>query len=655
MARDRLLPKWACCLLLSLACSGLAALFAQLQLTRQLESRTIDYRFRLLSNRPTASSDIVLVEIDDYSLRFLESENGRWPWPRDTYVVLLEFLREARARLVIFDIGFWERDVQNPEADEEFARATREHGKVVHAVFLGEQKATKPDAALVERTTLAGCSPFLGFIELLPPLEKLADSALALGHVAMTLDPDGPWRRSLPLACYGDRLVPSLPLAALLASQGAMPADVRVKGREITVGTVRVPLDNDHRLPIWFNGPPGSYRKYSFANLFYSGLQLAEGERPEIDPADFRDKVVFVGVTAAASHDLFTTPYSGGSSSGFEDSKRPGNVGKMAGTEVQAHIYDSLVHQRFLRSFPAWLTGMIVLLAACLTVTAILYLPLWPALGGLVLVPLSYLFLSQRLFAERWQLPVVVVVLAWSLALVAGFVYQYWIEGAEKRKVKQIFSHYVSRDVFHELLNNPSAVTLGGKRAVATVLFSDLRGFSTLSEKTEPEVLIAQLNEYFSAMVEVVFAHRGTIDKFVGDMIMALFNAPLADQDHADHAVRCAIGMQRRLEELNEQWRSQARLEFRSGVGINSGEMIVGNVGAESIRSYTVIGDNVNLGSRLESLCKEHRTEIIISEQTRELLKESYRLEEIGEVTVKGKTKPVRVFAVDWRRSDRRY
>jgi adenylate cyclase len=652
MAADRLLRKWVWCLLLGLACSGLAAFLCQSQMVRQLESRTVDYRFRLLSDRPTASSEIILVEIDDYSLRFLEPENGRWPWPRDTYAVVLHLMQEAHARLVVFDIGFWERDLQNPEADEDFARATRDYGRVVHAVFMGEQKATAPDGRLIEKISIPGCRPFLGFIELLPPLEQLADSALALGHVAMTLDPDGPWRRSLPLACYRDRLVPSLPLAALLAEQGLTPRDIRAGTEEIMVGTVRVPLDADYRLPIWFNGPPGSYLKLSFANVFYAALQLAEGEEPGIELSTFRDKVVFLGVTAAASHDLFTTPYSGGSTSKSAGSKGGATVGKMAGTEVQAHIYDSLRHQRFLQSFPAWLTVLAVVLAAGATVTAILYLRLWAALGSLVLVPLAYLVLAQVLFAWRWQAPVVMVLLAWSLAVVAGFVYQYWIEGAEKRKVKQIFSHYVSRDVFHELLNNPSAVSLGGKRAIATVLFSDLRGFSTLSENTQPEALIAQLNEYFSAMVEVIFQHRGTIDKFVGDLIMALFNAPLADPDHADNAVRCAVAMQRRLIELNEQWRSQGRLEFRSGVGINSGEMIVGNVGAESIRSYTVIGDNVNLGSRLESLCKEHRTEIIISEQTRELLHDQYRLQEIGEVTVKGKTRPVRVFSVSWRSDD---
>ena len=179
-----------------------------------------------------------------------------------------------------------------------------------------------------------------------------------------------------------------------------------------------------------------------------------------------------------------------------------------------------------------------------------------------------------------------------------------------------------------------------------SVLFSDLRGFTTFSEGRAPEEVIEQLNEYFAAMVEVVFVHRGTVDKFVGDMIMALFGAPLEDPDHADNAVRCALAMQGRLAELNAVWRQQGRPELASGIGINSGEMVAGNLGSEKIQSYTVIGDNVNLGARIESLCKEYSAEILISEFTESRLSSDYAARELGEVTVKGKTQPVGIFQI---------
>jgi adenylate cyclase len=178
------------------------------------------------------------------------------------------------------------------------------------------------------------------------------------------------------------------------------------------------------------------------------------------------------------------------------------------------------------------------------------------------------------------------------------------------------------------------------------VLFSDLRGFTTITEKGNPEELVRQLNEYFTKMVEIVFRNGGTVDKFVGDMVMALFSAPVDDVHHADAAVTTAVEMVQELGELNRRWAAEERTRFDIGIGINSGDMIAGNIGSSAIMSYTVIGDNVNLGARLESLNKEYRTRIIISEATRSRLARTYDLRPLGAVVVKGKTKPVDIFEV---------
>ena len=367
---------------------------------------------------------------------------------------------------------------------------------------------------------------------------------------------------------------------------------------------------------------------------------MREGQKPGLDPDLFADKIVIVGLSAAGLHDIFTTPYSGGRG------ERGDGLGKMHGFEIHANVIDNLLQGRFLQQAPSWQRLGLVLLVALATVGLTLYTSLGTAVVGAALVPVAYLLLVQWDFSLRYQLPVVSVMLSWALALTTGLVYQYWVESAEKRKVKRIFSRYVSPDVYRELLDNPDAASLGGTRREMSVLFSDLRGFTTFSEGRSPEEVIEQLNEYFAAMVEVVFAHRGTVDKFVGDMIMALFGAPLEDADHADHAVRCALAMQERLQELNQAWRSEERPTLASGVGINSGEMVAGNLGSEKIQSYTVIGDNVNLGARIESLCKEYQAEILTSEFTEARLTGNYALEELGEVTVKGKTHPVKIFRV---------
>jgi adenylate cyclase len=233
-----------------------------------------------------------------------------------------------------------------------------------------------------------------------------------------------------------------------------------------------------------------------------------------------------------------------------------------------------------------------------------------------------------------------------ALALLAGTAYRYFVEDYQKRVVKKLFGRYVSKDVFNQLMAHPDRAELGGQRRDMSVLFSDIRGFTTVTEKGNAEALVTQLNEYFSRMVEIVFHHQGTVDKFVGDMVMALFGAPVDDPNHAEHAVAAAIDMVRELSELNSRWAARGIPQLDIGIGINSGDMIAGNIGSSSIMSYTVIGDNVNLGSRLESLNKDYGSRIIISDASRTRLTGSYDIRPLGDVVVKGKTKPVAIYEV---------
>jgi len=233
-----------------------------------------------------------------------------------------------------------------------------------------------------------------------------------------------------------------------------------------------------------------------------------------------------------------------------------------------------------------------------------------------------------------------------ALALFAGTAYQYAIEGREKRKVSKLFGRYVSRDVYAHLMANPDTARLGGTRRDMTVLFSDIRGFTAVTERGDPELLVGQLNEYFTVMVEIVFRHHGTLDKFVGDMVMALFSAPLDDREHAEHAVQTAVEMVQALAQLNQRWTAEGKPALDIGIGINSGDMIAGNIGSSAVMSYTVIGDNVNLGARLESLNKDYGTRIIISDATRVRLTAQYPLRPLGDVIVKGKSRPVAIYEV---------
>jgi adenylate cyclase len=374
-----------------------------------------------------------------------------------------------------------------------------------------------------------------------------------------------------------------------------------------------------------------TYASFSFYDLVAAEEQILTGGKPEIDPARFKNAIVVVGTTAAGLSDVFVTPFS---------------QGKMPGAQIHATVIDNLLSQQSLRPLgPAW--GLAILIACALAIgLAGVFLPVWPTVGVALATLAGIGGASVVVFGRGVWMPVAEPVLAVAFATFGVTAYQYFVEGREKRQVKQVFSRFVARDVFDQLMADPSRARLGGERREMTVLFADIRGFTTFTEQGQAEEVVAQLNEYFSRMVAVLFAHRGTIDKFVGDMVMALFGAPLADPDHADHAVKAALAMLEALADLNRQWAAAGRPPLDIGVGLNTGEMIAGNIGSETIMSYTVIGDAVNLAARLESLNKEYRAHIIISDATRSRLKGRYDMKPLGTVTVKGKTEPVAIFEI---------
>jgi adenylate cyclase len=372
-----------------------------------------------------------------------------------------------------------------------------------------------------------------------------------------------------------------------------------------------------------------TYPDYSFFDLLYSEEQLQANVTPKVDPALFRDKVVFVGVSASGLADTFETPFA---------------QGKMPGIQVHAAVADDILSNRFMRPASSRVRLASTVAAAVAVGLIATMVPAWWASAATLIAMAAFGWVATRLFAAGYWLNVTQPVLSAALALFGGVAYQYFVEGREKRLVKRLFGQYVSKDVYEQLVANPAQARLGGRRREMTVLFSDIRGFTTVSERGEPEEIVHMLNEYFTRMVAIVFKHQGTVDKFVGDMVMALFGAPLDDPDHARHAVDAALDMIDELNRLNVKWQAEGRPPLDIGIGINSGPMIAGNIGSEQIMSYTVIGDAVNLGSRLESLNKQYGTRIIISDATRERLGSAYALRPLGEVVVKGKTKPVAIF-----------
>jgi adenylate cyclase len=646
------------------------AVAASSDLLDRYEMTTYDWRMRLAADPASVNKNIVFVEINDLSIRELkEGFRMRWPWPRVAIGLAVQFLHRAPAKVVAIDLTFPERDevlkyiFDDPKdewtggaSDENFAQATRTAGNVVllaDAVYEGIAGAEVKDVAAAHWRG----SPFHAGPRaeprpiVLAPYQMLTDAAAALGHNFLAFDDDGTARRMSPFIVSDGKELPSLGVAAALVAGGFRPDDVAADGSSLRIGDRRVPLVHrrvgDHeqwaalinyRAPAFVRSAAGDlerpYPSYQFKDVFAAEQEILAGKKPRLDPAVFKDKIVFVGLSASGLVDVFATPMSAGKS------------GSMPGIQLHASIADSILANRFItpesnRSRLATLFIMAIaigLLAAFLPFT-------WAVAASLALLG-GWTWLTAGAFRTGLWLNLLQPLTAGTLALFFGTAYQYFVEGREKRKVSKLFGRYVSRDVYTQLMSNPDLAALGGNRRDMTVLFSDIRGFTSVTERGDPEALVAQLNEYFSRMVAVVFRHHGTVDKFVGDMVMALFGAPLDDPDHADHAVATAVEMVKELGELNRGWAAQGMPQLDIGVGVNSGDMIAGNIGSSSIMSYTVIGDNVNLGSRLESLNKEYKTRIIISDATRARLTTAYEMRPLGDVVVKGKSKAVAIFEV---------
>ena len=658
---------------LGLVAAAVILLLAQFGWLDVLELKTYDWRVRQsVASSPKVNPDIVLVEINETSIRDLQPVFGRWPWPRVVMAKLVDYFNRGPAKVIAIDIGLYETQknvtfrigddgpsMSGEESDAALAKAIGARPNVVllaDAVYAGRIGTTDTPETVSWKSAGYRLGQEIEERPITPPFSALTKGASSLGHNFLPVDPDGPVRRMPPFVRDGDRYLPAFGIAAAILAEGIAPDEVvqetqtiRIRGRRIPLVPVAVrdaqdphrvheqqTMLIDYRAPALVNGE-SPFKSYEARHLLFSESAIEDGQIPDpstgfVDPREFKDKIVFIGLTASGLLDAFQTPF--------------GSQGTMPGIQLHASMADSILSNHFVTPSSDRSRVLITIAAAILVGLMSALLPFGAAAAGAIVAAAGWSWWSLAVFKGGLWVAMAQPLLAVGLALFAGTAYRYFVEDAEKRKVSRLFGRYVSKDVYDQLLANPASAELGGARRNMTVLFSDIRGFTSVTEKGDPEALVGQLNEYFTRMVDIVFRHHGTVDKFVGDMVMALFGAPLDDVDHAEHAAEAAVDMVRELWTLNERWAAEGRPALDIGIGINSGDMIAGNIGSSAIMSYTVIGDNVNLGSRLESLNKDYRTRIIISDATRSSLKGNYNVRPLGDVIVKGKTRPVSIFEI---------
>lgn len=652
LTRARLISAlWGIALALGsvLLASGLTAL----GVLQPLEWMSYDARLRLFNTHKPAPAEIAVILIDEASLQYLNRDAGRWPWPRSVHADLLDFLARGKPRAVVFDILFVEnqRDVNSTDLihahDQRLIDTTRQSGFTYHAMqFLTDppDDASAPSAQaelpaqFIERWSLQrhlrvepapapAAAPAYNNFEI--PLDGLWQAARGVGVVRAEPDRDGRYRRIQLLHAFGNDLFPSLGLAPVLDMW--RPAALGLYAETLRLDSRRIPLDQAGHLLI---NQYGKFNAYSYSGLIASLKQLNDGdiEHLLVNPEEFSDRIVFVGADAVGVQDLKATPLSA----------------KTAGVFLQASLAGNLLNADFLRPISAtaaWSSSAALALLGAMAALALRQV----AVKLLLLFTLLLLFGAGAVMAFRYHVvidmvePMVAAFGAWF----AAFSFLFFTEGKDKRRVRRVLAQYVSPAVLAEVVDKYENY-LGaevGRRENITVLFSDIRSFTTLSETLPPEIVVEMLNIYFSAMTDVLFARQATIDKFIGDAIMAFWGAPIRDDQHALQAVRAALGMLHALHDVNTRIGALGLAPIAIGIGINTGDAVLGNIGSEKKLAYTAIGDNVNLAARLEGLTKLYGCPVLITENTCTQVSAEFPCRLVDSVRVKGKTHAIRIYA----------
>ena len=588
----------------------LVFLFSRTGLMQILELKALDWRFQLRKTRPV-SDEIMLIGIDDPSIEIL----GRWPWSREYHAALIQALTDQkhRPKTIGFDILFTELSESFPERDQRLVEATEAVGNVIYAYFF---EADRKKAIL--------------------PFPELAEVSQG-GFINAPPDRDGVTRFSPLIIEVEGKFYPSLDLQLIMNYLEVGPQDMQItRGKYISVkkslkGAFKIPIDNQFRILINYAGDLDRFNGYSAVGILKAAGQLEKGEEPCIPLTDYKDKLGLVGLTATGTTDLRATPFS---------PKSPMVI-------VHTNVLNSILKRDFLFSASNWINHLIFVLLGLsvgfvsLRLKALRSILTVLGILGCYLAVNFYLFTRQGLWLAIAS-PLAVILFVYLVMI--G--YRYIVEEKEKRWVKKAFGHYLPASVMDEILSDPGKLKLGGEKKELSVLFTDIKSFTPYCERHSPEEVVHTLNEYFDRMTEVVFKHNGTLDKFIGDALVVIFGAP-SKYSHLDHAKRAcltALDMSKELEILQEQWRGQGKEVLDIGIGINTGEMLVGNMGSSKIMDYTVIGDEVNLASRVQGLTRNYKVKIIITEATYRKVKDIVEVKPLGEARVKGKDKTVVIY-----------
>lgn len=631
------MKKWRAAFIIGIFAVSVAQFLQVKQLLDEWEYTTWAWRETLFAQPSRYTNDIKIVLLDQASLDWGASVNHlSWPWPREVYAPLLKFMQRAGAKVVTFDVLYTEPSIYGVEDDETFAYAIKKTPLVL-PIFLGEQSQQQSQwlknvpQSPVKIDGLARWQKQADLQTIIKkqasfPVERLAKEAHLLSYVDEKPDADGVFRRASLFRIFDNQIIPSMGLASLLIDKKttAFTFDdgLFYQGKKI-------PTDKFGQLILKFRGDSGTHETFSVAAIIQSELHLQAGEKSAIDPAIFKDKYVFFGFSAPGLKDLRSTPVSG----------------DYPGVEVHATALDNLLAGDSIKESPRWLA---VILALMLSILASYWLIQSKRVLSLILlflgfIPLPFL-IGFAAYYFNYNATIWFIEIALILALVNSVILKYVIEGKDRRAIQTMFQRYLSRDYIEILKKNPELLRLGGETRELTIFFSDIQGFTTISEKLTPEQLVQFLNSYLTDMTDIIMAEGGTLDKYEGDAIIAFTNAPLTQDDHAVRMCRSVLKCQRKLAARREEFFQQTGAWIYNRIGIHSGAVVVGNFGSKTRFNYTMLGDAANLAARLEGANKFFGTYTMISAATKYQTGDEFIWREIGTIKVVGRNTTVTVY-----------
>lgn len=661
------------------------------------ENKTIDARHRFHASPSSHTKDILILDISEESIKRLEPVYGRWPWPRSVHGEVIKYLKEDGAKAIGFDIIFSEHairqevdpkliyelrtfarnsdipeirselmrrlDALNPEAsDASFVDSVKQAGNVFQSsVFyvdendLRQKYGTGADENSAEyiRSVLSRSAlpaPNYKYSNLYfnatVPFPELAVVSSGIGYINIHPDKDGVTRRFYPLLFFRDRekAYPSLPLIIASYVKDVPLDSIRIDKGKMFVGNSILPLSPDGSALISYQGgriakdSSGKETHEPFYEYIHYDYVLASkdlieaGKEPPLQKGMFKDKIVLISASAVGLKDLRSTPFSP----------------VTPGVEIHANIIDNILSNRFLHTINnSYERLYIFFLAAIIAIISHLSGP-YKGFFAVAATAGSFTGFHWIIFGKGIVLPIVDPVVAITMTYLGMLLLNYILEQKEKTYIKTAFGYYIDPAVLENILKSPEKLKLGGEKRYMTVLFSDLEGFTALSEQLPPDEISAILNEYLSCMVQCIMQTKGTLDKFIGDSVMAFWNAPSEQKDHAALACETALLMMKELNRLRKKWAEEQKPLLNARIGINTGEMVVGNMGSKEIFDYTVIGSEVNTASRLESVNKDFGTRIAVSHATRMEAEKSYPerfiFRRLAGVVLRGRNKPIEVY-----------